>query len=366
MPDVEHMIRSQPPAIMVEPEQPLYVKADVERTLPHFGVLEYGERRGIAPGVTATLVDAGHILGSAIVRLEVDDGDGSPTRSFVFSGDIGRPNTPIVRDPTRVTEADYVLCESTYGGREHPPTEEAVRMLAEVVSEVDQRGGVLLVPAFAIGRTQELVWELDELLRDKKIPPLPLFLDSPMATKATDIYRRHAAYFDPETAALLRSGEAPLDYPNSTVTRKGDASRAIESSPRPYMIVSSNGMLTGGRILYHLSQFIDDPSATLLFVGYQGQGTLGAHLQAGATTCRIDGQERNVRCTVRSVDGFSAHADESELIDWLRNFSQGRRPRRTFLVHGDPVPRQALADAVTRELGYPIELPGWREAVTLD
>jgi metallo-beta-lactamase family protein len=132
------------------------------------------------------------------------------------------------------------------------------------------------------------------------------------------------------------------------------------------MIVSSNGMLTGGRILYHLSQFIDDPSATLLFVGYQGQGTLGAHLQAGATTCRIDGQERNVRCTVRSVDGFSAHADESELIDWLRNFSQGRRPRRTFLVHGDPVPRQALADAVTRELGYPIELPGWREAVTLD
>jgi metallo-beta-lactamase family protein len=239
-------------------------------------------------------------------------------------------------------------------------------MLAEVVSEVDQRGGVLLVPAFAIGRTQELVWELDELLRQKKIPPLPLFLDSPMATKATDIYRRHATYFDPETAALLRQGEAPLDYPNSTVTRKGDASRAIESSPRPYMIVSSNGMLTGGRILYHLSQVIDDPSATLLFVGYQGQGTLGAHLQAGATRCRIDGQERVVRCAVRSVDGFSAHADESELIDWLRNFSQGRRPRRTFLVHGDPVPRQALADAVTRELGYPIELPGWREAVTLD
>jgi metallo-beta-lactamase family protein len=366
MPNVEHMIRSQPPSIVVEPDRTLYVKADVERTLPQFRVLEYGDRRDVAPGVTATLVDAGHILGSAIVRLDIDEGDGSASRSVVFSGDIGRPDTPILRDPTKITQADYVLCESTYGGREHPPTEDAVRMLADVVREVDAHDGVLLVPAFAIGRTQELVWELDTLLRNGSIPALPLYLDSPMATKATDIYRGHPTYFDAETAALLAQGEAPLDYPKSTVTRKGDASRAIESSPRPYMVVSSNGMLTGGRILYHLSHFIDDPTATLLFVGYQGDGTLGSHLQAGAKQVVIDGQQRDVRCAVRSIDGFSAHADESELVDWLRNFSEGRRPRRTFLVHGDPVPRRALADAVTRELGYPIELPDWREAVELE
>ena len=365
-PNVEHAIRSQPPAIQVESEQPLYVKADVERTLPQLQVLEYGERRGIAPGVTATLVDAGHILGSAIVRVEVDEGDGSPVRSLVFSGDLGRPDTPIIRDPTKLTEADYVLCESTYGGREHPPTEEAVRMLAEVVHEVDENGGVLLVPAFAIGRTQELVWELDTLLREHQIPDLPLFLDSPMATKATEIYRGHSTYFDAETSALLAEGESPLDYPRSTVTRKGDASRAIESSPRPYMIVSSNGMLTGGRVLYHLSRIVDDPTATLLFVGYQGEGTCGAYLQAGVKRIAIDGQDREVRCRVRSIEGFSAHADEPELVDWLRNFSEGRRPRRTFLVHGDPEPRRALADAVTKQLGYPIELPDWRETVTLD
>jgi metallo-beta-lactamase family protein len=364
--DPEETIRSGAAEITVAPEDPLYVKADVEAMLPQFRVLEYGTRRPVAPGVTATLVDAGHILGSAIVTLDVDGADGRPARKIVFSGDLGRPGTPIVRDPTRLSAADYVLCESTYGGLEHPPTEQAVAMLADVVREVGDHDGVLLVPAFAIGRTQELVWELDQLLRDGKIPALPLFLDSPMATKATDIYRGHPTYFDDETRELLQRGDEPLDYPNSTITRKGEESRAIESSPRPFMIISSNGMLTGGRILNHLKSVIDDPSATLLFVGYQAQGTLGAHLQAGAGTCRIDGAERQVRCRIRSISGFSAHSDEPELVDWLGAFSTGRRPRRTFLVHGDPEPRHALADAVGKQLGYPIELPGWRETVELD
>jgi metallo-beta-lactamase family protein len=364
--DPEEVIRVQPAEVIVAADLPLYTSADVERTIPQLQVLEYDIPRLIAPGVSATLLDAGHILGSAIVRLEVRDRGDSEARTIVFSGDIGRPDTPIVRDPTRLSGADYVLCESTYGGREHAPTEEAVRLLAEVVSTVAEHDGVLLVPAFAIGRTQELVWELDRLLDDGRIPPLPLFLDSPMATKATDIYRRHPAYFDPETAALLAHGDAPLDYPHSTITRTGKDSRAIESSPRPFMIVASSGMLTGGRILNHVNVFIDDPAATLLFVGYQGEGTLGAHLQAGATSVRIDGAERQVRCQVRSIDGFSAHADDSELVDWLGGFASGRRPRRTFLVHGDPEPRAALAASVTRSLGFPIELPGWREVVELD
>jgi len=364
--DPEEAIRVQPPEVLVAWEEPLYTSADVERMVPQLRVLEYQIPRLVAPGITATLLDAGHILGSAIIRLEVRDDDDGEARTIVFSGDLGRPGTPILRDPTRLSEADYVVCESTYGGREHGSAEEAVRLLAETISMVAESDGVLLIPAFAIGRTQELVWELDGLLRDGRIPPLPLFLDSPMATTATEIYRRHPSYFDPQTAALIAHGDSPLDYPHATITRKGRDSRAIEASPRPFMIVASSGMLTGGRILQHVHEFIDDPAATLLFVGYQGEGTLGAHLQAGATVVRIDGVERQVRCRVRSISGFSAHADEGELVDWLNGFAAGRRPRRTFLVHGDPEPRRALADAVTRRLGFPIELPGWRETVELD
>jgi len=208
-------------------------------------------------------------------------------------------------------------------------------------------------------------------LSEGRIPPLRLFLDSPMATTATEIYRRHPSYFDAQTAALIAHGDAPLDYPLTTVTRNGRDSRAIEASPRPHMIVSSSGMLTGGRILGHLRELIDDPSATLLFVGYQGEGTLGAHLQAGASTVRIDGVERPVRCTVRSISGFSAHADETELLAWLGAFAAGKRPgqpgypRRVFLVHGDPEAQVALEPKV-RELGFATHVPHWHERVTLE
>jgi metallo-beta-lactamase family protein len=364
--DPEDVMRGQPAGIVVEPEHPLYTSADVEAALPHLSLLEYGTRRELAPGVTATLLDAGHILGSAIVRLEVSERDGEAPRTIVFSGDLGRPGTPILRDPARLADADYVVCESTYGGEEHQPPEAAVRLLSETVSLVAERDGVLLVPAFAIGRTQELVWELDRLLASGTIPPLPLYLDSPMATRATDIYRRHAGYFDPETTALIQHGESPLDYPVTHITRTGRESRSIARSPRPHMIVSSSGMLTGGRVLSHLRDVVDDPRATLLFVGYQGEGTLGAHLQAGARTVRIDGAERVVRCSIRSISGFSAHADESELVDWLGGFAMGRRPRRTFLVHGDPGPRRALAAAVRSRLGFPVELPAWGQTVELE
>jgi predicted metal-dependent RNase len=181
-----------------------------------------------------------------------------------------------------MTDADYVLVESTYGGREHEPEGEAIRILAETVRMVADANGVLLVPSFAVGRTQEVVWELDRLIERGEIPLLPLYLDSPMASKASDIYRRHPDYYDEETARLLREGESPLDYPNQIVTNDVKASQAIARAPRPYMIVASNGMLTGGRVVGHLRNLIDDPTATILFVGYQGEGTLGSHLQAGA------------------------------------------------------------------------------------
>jgi metallo-beta-lactamase family protein len=357
--------------MQIDLDAPLYTAADAERSLAHFRPLRYGEETEVAPGIHATFVDAGHILGSAIIRLRVADRDGGKERIIVCSGDLGRPGTPILRDPTAMTDADYVLVESTYGGREHEPGDEAIRILAETIRMVAASDGVLLVPSFAIGRTQEVVWQLDRLIERGEIPLLPLYLDSPMASKASDVYRRHPDDYDAETAKLLRDGASPLDYPNQIVTNDAVDSRAIVHATRPYLIVASNGMLTGGRVVSHLRNLIDDPNATILFVGYQGEGTLGAHLQAGAHEVRLDGQVRRVRCQVRSISGFSAHADEPELLEWLRRFTEGKRPgdpgypRRVFLVHGDPEAQVALEPKV-RDLGYATHVPHWHERVTLD
>ena len=369
--DPETEMRNMPPMLDIDLDAPLYTIKDAQATLEHFRPIDYDQEREVAPGVFATFLDAGHILGSAIIRLRVIEHDGGPETVIVCSGDLGRPGTPIIRDPTYLTAADYVLCESTYGGREHEPQDEAIRVLAETIRMVADAGGVLLVPSFAIGRTQEVVWELDRLIEEGKIPSLPLYLDSPMASKASDVYRRHSEYFDEETAQLLREGDTPLDYPGQIITNDVRDSQAIERAPRPYMIVASNGMLTGGRVVGHLRHLIDDPNATILFVGYQGEGTLGAHLQAGATTVKLDGQVRQVKCKVRSISGFSAHADESELLDWLGRFAAGKRPgdagypKRVFLVHGDPEAQIALEPKV-RALGFSTHVPHWHEKVALD
>ena len=388
LPDPEADLRAQKPPLVVDLDAPLYTEVDAAAVLPKFKPIEYGQELEVAPGVHATFHDAGHILGSAIIRLRVQDREDSPERVIVFSGDLGRENAPIVRDPTVETSADYVLCESTYGGREHDSQDEAVRILAETIHMVAEAKGVLLVPSFAIGRTQEVVWQLDRLLEEGRIPLLPLFLDSPMASKATDVYRRHNEYYDDETRKLFQSGATPLDYPNQTVTNDIKQSQAILGSPRPFMIVASNGMLTGGRVVGHLRMLIDDPDATILFVGYQGTGTLGSHLQQGATTVKLDGQVRQVRCKVRSISGFSSHADEPGLLAWLGNFGRGatpstpspgansgansgadaggtRKPQTIFLIHGDPEAQVALAPKV-EALGFNVRIPHWHERVTLD
>ncbi len=369
--DAEVALRAQPAELTIDLDEPLYTEADARRALERCRGVGYDEELEVAPGIQATFLDAGHILGSAIIRLRVSEREGGPETRIVFSGDLGRPGTPIIRDPTLVTDADYLLVESTYGGREHEPQREAIRILTETVRLVAEHDGVLLVPSFAIGRTQELVWALDRLIDTGAIPLLPLYLDSPMASRASDIYRRHAEYFDPETRRLLELGASPLDYPRQIVTNDVRDSEAIAHAKRPYMIIASNGMLTGGRVLGHLRNLIDDPSAVILFVGYQGQGTLGAHLQAGAKTVRIDGQERTVRCQVRSISGFSAHADEPELLAWVANFTRGKQvgdpgwPRTVFIVHGDPEAQRALEPKI-RALGLETLVPAWRQRVTLD
>jgi metallo-beta-lactamase family protein len=364
--DPEVAVRQQPPHVVTALEQPLYDVNDAQHAIDRFKGIDYDQKLDVAPGISATFRDAGHILGSALIELDVEQDDGS-TRRIVFSGDVGRPNSPILRDPTVPDSgADYVLMESTYGGREHEPVEEAVRMLAEAVSAIADHSGVLLIPAFAIGRTQEIVWHLDRLLTAGTIPHVPLYLDSPMAAHASDIYRAYPGYYDEETHKLLVEGQTPLDYPGEVITNSPKDSAKIAAAPRPFMLVAGSGMLTGGRILGHLHEFIGDPSAMLLFVGYQGEGTLGAHLQQGATQIHLDGQQMEVRCQIKSISGFSAHADESELLEWIGSLAKSqRRPRRVFLVHGDPDAEAALEPKV-RALGLDVHRPAWKETVELE
>jgi Cft2 family RNA processing exonuclease len=349
----------------IDPDAVLYTEKDARAALTLFRPIAYDEEREVAPGIHARFVDAGHILGSAIIVVRIEGSGEEAEQTIVFSGDLGRPGAPILRDYTAITDADYVLVETTYGGREHEPEAEATRVLSETVRLVAQNDGVLLVPAFAIGRTQDLIYELDRLIDQGAIPLLPLYLDSPMGSKATDVYRRHVEYYDEEAAQLQRSGGTPLDYPNQNITNDFKDSINIAQAPRPHMIVASNGMLTGGRVIGHLGRLLGDPDATLLFVGYQGVGTLGASLQAGARSAKVNGQVVEVRCQVRSITGFSAHADEPGLLAWLRNFATGRPPKRIFLVHGEPEGQSAIEPKI-QALGLATTIPRWRERITLD
>jgi len=369
-PTMPERLREAKPEGMTMHRAALYTMEDVEATVRQFEPIDYDQAQEVAAGFTATFRDAGHILGSAIIELGVSDGSASTT--IVFSGDLGRCDTPILRDPTPISHADFVLVESTYGNREHAPHDQAIAELAKAIAEVSDDRGVLLVPAFAIGRTQELVWVLDELVRDGRIPRLPLYLDSPMASRASEVYLRHPEDYDDETATLLHSGDSPLAYPGETYTNEVDQSKGIRSQPRPLMLVASSGMLTGGRIMHHLKDFLPDTACTLLFIGYQGEGTLGRHLQGGGKTARIDGAEYPVRCRIRSISGFSAHADEHELDDWLGNFARAGgasgadgRPKRVFVVHGDPDAAEAFAARIRTQMHVPTHLPTYLETVQL-
>jgi metallo-beta-lactamase family protein len=361
-------LRSAPPEGRTDTRQPLYDERDVDTTMQQVRGCDYGEEVAVTDGVTAVFHDAGHILGSAIIELRVTDGERLHT--IVFSGDLGRDESPILRDPTPLTHADAVVVESTYGNREHDPHEEAIEELVTAINEVSSDEGVLLVPAFAIGRTQDVIWVLDDLVRQQRIPRVPLYLDSPMASKATTVYVDHPETYDEETATLLRSGESPLNYPGQHFTDTVEESKAIRNAKRPFMVVAASGMLTGGRVMHHLKDFLPDPKCTLLFIGYQGEGTLGRHIQDGGRTAKIDGQEIDVRCRVRVISGFSAHADQHELEAWLGHFGRAGetngKPKRVFIVHGDPEAAEAFAGRIRSELGMEPHIPRHRETVTLD
>jgi Cft2 family RNA processing exonuclease len=352
-------------------EQPVYDLAQAQKSLLQFRGVDYERAVNVAPGITAIFHDAGHILGSSIVELRVEAQKDVPARTLVFSGDLGRADAPILRDAAIIREADYVFVESTYGGRTHEPEEASLKELEEAIKDIEAQKGVLLIPAFAIGRTQEVAWALRHLLAKGRIPRMRAFLDSPMASKASTVYREFTGYYDDESLAELDRGSGPIDYPEAKETPLAGQSESIARARRPYIVVASNGMLTGGRVLNHLRNLIGDTKAMILFVGYQGEGTLGANLQAGVKTARIDGQEFGVRCAIRSISGFSAHADEPQLLSWLSHFIEGRKagqpgvPRRVFIVHGDPEAQAAFEPKIAA-LGLPYMSPHWHQHVVLD
>ncbi len=341
---------------------PLYTEDDANAALPRLTTLAYGDRREVAPGVAIRFHRAGHILGSAFVEMELAPATpgGRPER-ILFSGDLGRYGAPILPDPETGTPADALLVESTYAGKRHDAAPPAEALKAEVLRAVKQQGA-LLVPAFAIGRTQDILFTLRALERAGDIPPLPVFVDSPMAVDATPIYLAHREDHDAEMARLLASGESPLRPARVTFARTPEQSKAINRVEGPCIIVSASGMATGGRVLHHLARRLPDPRTTVLLVGYQAQGTRGWSLENGARRLRIHGEDVPVNARIASIGGFSAHGDEADLQRWLATFPAPAG--RTFLVHGEPTALEAARQRMER-LGWPSHVPAHLEEVPL-
>jgi metallo-beta-lactamase family protein len=326
------------------PALPLYTVDDAEATLRLLEPRSFDQEVAVRDGVSVTFRTAGHILGSATVDLALD---GREPRRLVFSGDLGRWGRPILKDPAPVRRADCLLMESTYGDRRHPP--EVDDHLARVVRESAERGGALVVPAFAVGRTQELLWWLRQLEDEGRIPVLPVYVDSPMAIDVTDMYLRHTTEHDLDMRRLKEAGVNPLQPDQFRLAKTPEQSKALNDLRGPVIIVSASGMATGGRVLYHLKHRAGDRRTTVLLVGFQAAGTRGRLLQEGAEEIKLYGAEVRVRARIETLDGLSAHADQEELLRWLSGFYEP--PKATYLVHGEPKAATTLKEEIRKRLG---------------
>jgi metallo-beta-lactamase family protein len=333
-----------------KPALPLYTAEDAQTALKLFRPVSFDKSVALPGGLQARYLYAGHILGAAMIELTHGG------RKLLFSGDLGRPNDVLLNSPAAVENADYIFVESTYGDRIHPSAD-AAEALAEVIDQTAARGGTLLIPAFAVGRTQELLVYLYRLKRAKRIPDLPIFLDSPMAIDASDIFSRYAKYHRMNEADI-RAAFAVAHY---TVTR--EESKGLDSNGRPKIVISASGMATGGRVLHHLKSYAPDARNTIAFVGFQAGGTRGAALTSGAELIKIHGQYVPVRARVVNLEMLSAHADAGEILGWLRHFKTP--PRMTFVTHGEPAASDALRHRIEEGLCWACAVPEYRDEVEL-
>jgi metallo-beta-lactamase family protein len=343
------------------PEVPLYTMEDAEACLPLFKHVEYREAEQLGDGVEATLYDAGHVLGSSVIRVKVrQDGE---ERIILFSGDIGRPDRPIVCDPTIFDKADYVLIESTYGNRVHKEVKDVKDAIGEVINATKKSGGNIIVPSFALERSQEVLYYINELLQEGEIERLKIFLDSPMASRITKVFRKHPELFDKEMRESVKNQESLFDLPDLAMAGTVGESKSINDVRGTAMVIAGSGMCTGGRVKYHLVNNIGRPESTVMFVGYQAVGTLGRSLVDGAEKVRILGERYRVKAKIVRISGFSSHADRDELLKWLQELEAP--PRGVFVVHGETDSAQSFGEHVRQQTGWDVTVPEYKDEVIL-
>jgi metallo-beta-lactamase family protein len=336
---------------------PLYSPDDAERTYPLLDAVSPGSVKQIANGFSYRTFDAGHMLGSTAMILEADG------VRLAFSGDVGRAGLPIIRDPQPLAQADYLIMESTYGDRLHKPIEHVADTLADIVNRTAGRGGKIIVPAFAVGRTQQLVLLLHQLMDAKRVPSIPMFVDSPLAVNATEVFRKHPECWDDEARRMLTDSHDPFGFSRLKYVRDVEESKALNNLHGPCLILAASGMCEAGRILHHLRNNIEDPRNTVLITGFQGENTLGRKILEKRPEVPIFGEPVRLRAEVRSLDELSGHADQKELIEWMRPFAKGLK--KVFLVHGDPEPGAVLAGVIRREYGIETVQPSRGDSLLL-
>ena len=336
-----------------QPALPLYTSADAERALTLLQPVGYNRPVPVVPGLEVDFINAGHLLGSAFARVHL------AAKTLVFGGDLGRYGRPVLPDPSPVENADVLLLESTYGDRAHPAGDQGER-LAGIVTAVAARGGKLIIPAFAIGRVEEVIYWLKQLEEQKRIPILPVFVDSPMAARALQFYAQRADELDPDLHPEGRRVSAFVTKRMTTVA-SAQQSKELVASRQPSIVIASSGMATGGRVLYHLQATLPNPANTVLFVGFQAAGTRGRTLLDGARSVRIKGRDVGVAATIDHLDSMSAHADGNEILRWLSGFTAP--PGMIYLVHGEPIAASALKTRIDREKGWPVRVAEYRQRV---
>jgi len=341
--------------------QPLYTVAEAEEALTLFESVPYDQRVPLKNGLAVTFRDAGHILGSSIVDLELPSSRG--IHRFVFTGDLGGTNARLLHDPSTVACPDALMMETTYGNRVRDTGEDVTQALEDIITATHARGGNVVIPSFAVGRTQELLARLNDLVEHDRVPSLPVYVDSPMAVAATKVFRRHDEAFSPEMHALIGAGDDPLTFPGLELTRSVDESKQINASTQPAVIISASGMCDAGRIKHHLVHNLGRRESTILFAGYQARATLGYRLQQGENHVRIFGEMHSVSARVRTLHGLSAHADREGLLNWFS--ALGGCPEHTFLVHGEEQASLDFQDTLRDRCGGQSLVPSLGEVVKL-
>ena len=344
-----------------EKKEALYSEADADYTADHAEGIKYGKEIKISPEIRVRFRDAGHILGSAIIEMWITE-PGRDEVKIVFSGDLGNPPTPLLPPTEYIDKADYVLVESAYGNRLHENAQERKNILEDVIENTVSRGGTLMIPSFAIERTQELLFELNELIENHRIPRVPIFIDSPLAIKATAIYRKHESYYNKKAKYIIDSGDKVFKFPGLKFTKSTAQSKAINNVPSPKIIIAGSGMSTGGRILHHEIRYLPDPNSTLLIIGYQVYGTLGRRLLDGAKQVTIMGKKVSVRARSKAIGGYSAHADQAGLINWVKHI---RGVKQVFVVQGEVEASTTLAQKLKDNYGIDASAPKEGDVVEL-